>query len=91
MKDIKNFLTEASAKDGFDIKWKDSIEWKWKPASIFLSINIAEQQYNWVTEEDVRSWVDDGMDQSEVDEMLKTKVGDVYTPDGWNYYFRFKK
>lgn len=89
MKDIKNFLTEA--KDGFDINWRDSVEWMWKPNSIFLSINVAEAQYNWVTEEDVKSWLDDGLDQSEINAMLKTKPGDMYTPDGWNYYFRIKK
>ena len=30
-------------------------------------------------------------EQAEVDAMLAMKPGEVYTPDGWNYYFRFKK
>ena len=90
MKSINNFLTES--KVGFDMKWKDSYEFKWKPEAKWISINVAESHYDWITEEDLDSWVPDyGMDQAEVDAMLKTKPGEVYTPDGWNYYFRIKK
>lgn len=91
MKDIKNFLTEAS-KDGFDIQWNTSYEYKWRPQSEWLSINVAENHYNWIDKSELDSWIPDyGGTQEEVDAMLAMKPGDVYTPDGWNYYFRFKK
>lgn len=90
MKDIKNFLTEA--KDGFDIQWNTSYEFKWTPKAEWLSINVAETHFDWITKEDLDSWIPDyGGTQEEVDAMLSMKPGDVYTPDGYNYYFRFKK
>ena len=91
MKDIKNFLTEASAKDGFGIKWTSSYQYRWKPNAEWLSINVNESHYDWIDKEEIAGWVEDGMDQEDVDAMYAMKPGDVYTPDGWNYYFRFKK
>lgn len=91
MKDIKNFLTEAS-NNGFNMNWENSNEFKWSPKSMWLSINVNEGVYDWIDKEDIDSWISSyGATQEEVDEVLAMKPGDVYTPDGWNYYFRFKK
>lgn len=90
MKDIKNFLTEAS-KIGFDMNWENSYNFPWSSKSMWLSINVNEGVYDWIDTKEVEGWVEDGMDQEQVDAMFAMKPGDVYTPDGWNYYFRFKK
>jgi hypothetical protein len=91
MKDIKNFITEAS-KNGFNMNWENSNEFQWSPKAMWLSINVDEGVYDWIDMEDIDSWISEyGASQKEVDEVLSMKPGDVYTPDGWNYYFRIKK
>lgn len=90
MKDIKNFLIEA--KSGFNINWESSDEYQWTPRAEWLSINVDENIFDWIEPKELDSWTEEnGMDPEDRKRMLSMKPGEVYTPDGWNYYFRFKK
>lgn len=89
MKGIKNFLVESNK--GFDINWVNSDEYKWSPKAEWLSINVNEGVYDWIEPDEVKSWDKDGMDPEDSKKMFELKPGEMFTPDGWNYYFRIKK
>lgn len=89
MKNLRDFLNINEAAD--NMKFEYDREAKYKPNCKFLWINTEENLYGFITEATVQEWAEDYEDDPLAEELLKTKVGDYVSVDGFNHYIRIAK